>query len=148
MAVLMQVSAFGDIGDVIPAYRPDRKLIGLVTDLAEFEFRVIIVVDDGSGTLDESLFAELSQIRVVRVLHHAINSGEGAALKSGINCALSEFPGLLGLVTADADGQHRSEDVRKVASCLAHHPESLILGSRALTHTASCRTSVATVCCE
>jgi glycosyltransferase involved in cell wall biosynthesis len=127
---MRQDSVFQNIGVVIPAYRPDRRLISLVTELADSGFRAIVLVDDGSGPAHESVFEEASLIPVVRVLRHAINLGKGAALKTGINYALCEFPGLLGVVTADADGQHRSEDICKVAARLQEFPSSLILGSR------------------
>ncbi len=116
---------------MLPAYRPDRKLVDFVTGLAEIGFRVIVIVDDGSGASYETIFAEVSEIRAVRLLRHAANLGRGAALKSGFNHALCEFPGLRGLLTAHAAGEYRCEDVRKVAARLLEHPDSLILGDGA-----------------
>ena len=66
----------------------------------------------------------------VHVVHHAVNLGKGAALKSGLNYALAEIPGLLGVVSADADGQHHADDILRIRGLLREHPERLILGVR------------------
>lgn len=109
---------------LIPAYQPGLELIELVRALAEF---TVIVVDDGSGPDYAHIFEKLGEVRMVR---HAVNLGKGAALKTGMNYALVEFPDLKGIVTADADGQHDPEDVRRVARRFEEHPKALVLGAR------------------
>jgi putative flippase GtrA len=59
-----------------------------------------------------------------------VNLGKGAALKTGMNYALVEHPGLTGIVTADADGQHDPADIRRVGARFAENPASLVLGAR------------------
>jgi glycosyltransferase involved in cell wall biosynthesis len=120
----------GDLAVLIPAYRPEAALVSIATELAGFGFLSIIIIDDGSGPAYEPVFTALSKIEAVRILRHPHNLGKGAALKTGIAHALDVLPGLIGVVTADADGQHRPEDIRAVASVLRRCPESLILGSR------------------
>jgi putative flippase GtrA len=66
----------------------------------------------------------------VHVLRHAVNLGKGRALKTGFNFVLDRFPHLLGVVTADADGQHRVEDVVRVAEALEASPRRTVLGCR------------------
>ena len=41
------------------------------------------------------------------------------------------MPGLMGIVTADADGQHHPDDIEQVAAKLGERPEALVLGARA-----------------
>ena len=65
-----------------------------------------------------AIFEQAAQFPGVQVLRHAVNLGKGAALKTGINHALCAFPGLIGIVTADADGQHHPEDIERVAASL------------------------------
>ncbi len=115
---------------VIPAYQPRRVLAELVQELVRAGMTAIVVVDDGSGPQYRSCFNQIERLDGVRVLRHAINLGKGAALKTGINYALVEYPGLLGIVTADADGQHDPADVRKVAMRFVRSPEALVLGTR------------------
>ena len=63
-------------------------------------------------------------------MRHAINLGKGAALKTGINAILCDFPDVSAVVTADADGQHAPEDIIAVAQKACSNPGALVLGSR------------------
>ena len=123
-------SSLHDIAIVIPAYRPDNALTSVVRELARVGFRAIVVIDDGSGPAYAEIFRAVSEMDGVHVLRHAVNLGKGAALKSGMNFALCELAGLVGVVTVDADGQHKPADVLKVAAHLRSHPDSLVLGAR------------------
>jgi glycosyltransferase involved in cell wall biosynthesis len=116
---------------LIPAYRPDRALVDVVEALAESgTFAGVVIVDDGSGPEFRPVFAAVGRIDGVMVLRHAVNLGKGAALKTAINHALVTHPDLVGVVTADADGQHRPADVRRVGERLRQNPNTLVLGSR------------------
>ena len=115
---------------VIPAYRPGAPLVSLVDALLAGGAGSIVVVDDGSGVEFAELFEGVGRRDGVHVLHHAVNLGKGAALKSGMNYALAEIPGLLGVVSADADGQHHPDDILRIRGLLREHPERLILGVR------------------
>src|SRR5580704_17873055 len=115
---------------LIPAYRPSPGLVGLVRALSEKGTPAIVVVDDGSGPEYREIFAQAANFPHVQLLRHATNLGKGAALKTGINVALCTFPGLLGVVTADADGQHHPDDIERVAQVFLERPDSLVLGSR------------------
>jgi glycosyltransferase involved in cell wall biosynthesis len=115
---------------LIPAYRPGASLIGLVESLAERGFASVVVVDDGSGPPYSEIFSRLTAMDGVRVLRHAVNLGKGAALKTGMNFILVEYPETPGAVTLDADGQHDPADVAGIAARFEAHPHSLLLGSR------------------
>src|ERR1039457_5602939 len=115
---------------LIPAYKPSAGLVDLVGDLSGRGMPAIVLVDDGSGPEFRAIFDRAAQFPGVRVLGAAVKLGKGAALKTGINHALCAFPGLTGIVTADADGQHHPEDIVRVAASLREHPEALVLGSR------------------
>jgi glycosyltransferase involved in cell wall biosynthesis len=115
---------------LIPAYRPSAALVDLVSDLSARGMPAIILVDDGSGPGFRDVFDRASHFPGVQILRHAVNLGKGAALKTGINHALCVFPGLIGIVTADADGQHHPDDIVRVATALHQHPGALVLGSR------------------
>ena len=115
---------------LIPAYRPSAGLIDLVRDLADRGMPAIVIVDDGSGAEFRGIFDQVAQLPNVHLLSHPVNLGKGAALKTGINHVLGEFPGIAGVVTADADGQHHPEDIESVAAALLRNPGALVLGSR------------------
>ena len=49
------------------------------------------------------------------VIHHEQNQGKGAALKTGFKVYLEHFPESGAVITADADGQHRPEDILSIS---------------------------------
>ena len=64
------------------------------------------------------------------MLTNAVNLGKGAALKHGMNHVLVRHPDCIGVVTADADGQHAVTDIVKIASELQARSAELIFGCR------------------
>ncbi|MCK7497015.1 MAG: hypothetical protein MZW92_43590 [Comamonadaceae bacterium] len=54
-------------------------------------------------------------------------------MKTGFNHCCVNVPDALGIVTADADGQHLAEDIRKVAMEFLHFPRGLVIGARSFT---------------
>lgn len=123
-------SDVADIAVLIPAWKPEHPLVSLVEALARAGFGAIVVVDDGSGPAGEAIFSKVSEFGNVCVLRHAVNLGKGRALKTGLNYLLAEMPWVQGVVTADADGQHRAEDILEVATTL-HRSGHPVLGARA-----------------
>lgn len=117
---------------LIPAYKPDEKLVVLVRELRASGFSDLIVVDDGGGEAYAGLFAECAGLGC-SVLHHGINMGKGRALKTGLNHYLVRGGPRNGIVTADADGQHTPADIRRIAEAMAAQPNALVLGVRQFT---------------
>lgn len=117
---------------VIPAYEPTEKLAELAADLSA-DGRDIVIVNDGSSPECQPVFARVAKLPHVTVLAHAVNLGKGQALKTAFNHVLiNSAPETVGVVTADADGQHLAADIRRVAERLEQLPgdKTLILGSR------------------
>ena len=116
---------------VIPAFRPDRALVDLVRELVQSPpLGSIIIVDDGSGDQFRHVFETCASLPRVEVLRHTANLGKGQALKSGMSHALRAHSDLSGIVTADADGQHRANDILRIAERLAESRGHLVLGTR------------------
>ena len=113
---------------LIPSLNPDERLTKLVKDLLVNGFKDIIVVNDGSSEEYNKYFKTIEQN--VIVLRHMVNLGKGRALKTGFNEYLGRFKEKCGIITVDSDGQHKIEDITKVAKALVENKESLILGSR------------------
>lgn len=119
------------IAVLIPAYKPDERLITLTQELLESKLDVMLV-DDGGQKAFEHIF-EACRALGAKVAVHAVNMGKGRALKTGINACLLEWPDLFGVVTADADGQHTPKDILRLIDALYEHPDKLVLGSREFT---------------
>jgi glycosyltransferase involved in cell wall biosynthesis len=115
---------------LIPAYNPVSTLPEEVAAvLAEGVFSRVIIVNDGSSPEYVSIFSRLEALPGTLVLHHERNRGKGGALKTGMTAAL-EAGESLGIVTADADGQHSIQDIVRVALALKERPAMLVLGVR------------------
>ena len=112
---------------LIPAYMPDDKMITIVRKLYDAGFE-IIVVNDGSSDDCNGVFKEASQY--AKVLCHEKNQGKGKALKTGLKFISSTYKAPYTVVTVDADGQHRIEDVIRVTQTSEQNRSCLVLGSR------------------
>ena len=135
-----------NIAILIPAYNPSEELASFVERLASANVRAVIVVNDGSGHGCGPTFQKLRRTGRAVLLEHAANLGKGAALKTGLHYACSNFDGLIGVVTADADGQHLVEDVLKVARWLESRPESLVIGTRTFESDVPLRSIIGNSC--
>ena len=110
---------------VIAAYNEARMIGTVVADVRAAGYPVI-VVDDGSIDTSSNLAATAG----ATVVRHPINLGQGAALQTGLQFALES--GAQTVVTFDADGQHRVEDIAALCDALATHKADFALGSRTL----------------
>lgn len=118
---------------IIPSLRPSTELPNLIENFKRVGFSNIIVINDGSSREYDEIFESISHIDGCEVLKHHINLGKGRALKTGFNYFLNQYPDYIGVVTADADGQHAPEDTLRVAKRLEKDTDKLILGSRDFT---------------
>ena len=137
---------------LIPAYEPDRKMLGVIADLGKTGFDVV-VVDDGSGPEYAELFEQAAERlpgksgRGVTLLIHDVNRGKGAALKTGLDF-INNFMVIRGeetqnvIVAVDADGQHLAVDALRAAHTAQGNPGTLVLGSRILGNKAAASSGV------
>ena len=117
---------------LIPAYKPDERLIELTRELIVDNGLDVLLVDDGGQEKFAHIFEACKKLGA-EVAVHAVNMGKGRALKTGINAAMLKWPDMAGIVTADADGQHTPKDILRLIDALHAHPDKLVLGSRAFT---------------
>ncbi|MBI5621700.1 glycosyltransferase family 2 protein [Candidatus Falkowbacteria bacterium] len=112
---------------VVPAYNEARHISQTVGDLKkQFPPKNIVVVDDGS--VDDTF--TLAQTLGVVALRHRINRGQGAALQTGNEYALSH--GAEAIVHFDADGQHQASEVGQWIAPIIAGTADVVLGSRFL----------------
>ena len=109
----------------IPAYNEEKNIALIITKLKKITDS-IIVCDDGSSDLTGEIARELGAI----VISHPKNMGYGAAIRS-LFLKATELD-LDGLITMDADGQHRIEDVNSVFGPINDEVADIVIGSRFL----------------
>ena len=115
-----------EIAILIPAYNPSESLINLTNLLIEEKY-IIVVVNDESNEESNKIFKKLNKDMII--INHLKNMGKGTALKTGFNYIKDNIE-CIGVITADADGQHLFEDIKNVSEYLAKNDGSIILGSR------------------
>ncbi|MDR7080980.1 hypothetical protein J2X01_000249 [Arthrobacter ginsengisoli] len=114
---------------LIPAYKPDGQLLKLIASVAAADPKpTVVVVDDGSGPDFRQVFDDASRLGST-VIGFPANRGKGHALKTGFAFIAAAFPGR-DVVCADSDGQHRVQDILRVAGRLPAASDAMVLGSR------------------
>ncbi len=109
-----------DISIIIPAFNESRGIEPLLESLvAELPGAEVLVIDDGS----EDDTAAIAASHGARVISHAYNIGNGAAIKTGLRNAARKY-----VVMMDADGQHQAKDVRNLADHLLQY--NMVVGER------------------
>ena len=109
----------------IPAFNEEKNIATIITKLADIT-DTIIVCNDGSSDLTLDIAKKMG----VFVINHEKNLGYGAAIRS-IFLKAKEMNGDV-LVTFDADGQHRIEDIENVIKPIIEQEADLVIGSRFL----------------
>jgi polyprenyl-phospho-N-acetylgalactosaminyl synthase len=115
---------------IIPAYNEEAVLCSTIEPLLQTNYHLVIV-DDGSAN-DQALFLEGIPVTVIR---HQQNLGQGAALATGTEYALTN--GADYIVHFDADGQHNVFDIERLLKPLFNNNADIVFGSRFLTKQAS-----------
>ncbi len=115
-----------DVAFVIPVYN-EATVVREVVERVLAEYSVVVCVNDCSRDNSADEIARTGAYLV----NHPINMGQGAALQTGIEF-VRLLPGIRYVVTFDADGQHRLEDVAHMLATLEEKGTDFVLGSRFL----------------
>ena len=121
----------GKIAILIPAYN-EADNIGTVLDQIPAAVcgvgTEVLVVDDGSRDGTGDVAAEHG----AAVARHVTNRGGGAALRTGYRLMVES--GALIVVTLDADGQHRPDEMERLVKPILDGEVDMAHGSRVLGH--------------
>ena len=109
----------------IPAFNEEKNIAAIIAKLADIADS-LIVCNDGSSDLTSDIAEKMGAF----VINHEKNLGYGAAIRS-IFLKAKELDGDI-LVTFDADGQHRIEDIENVTKPIIDQEADLVIGSRFL----------------
>ena len=109
----------------IPAYNEEKNIAKIIVELKKIADQ-IIVCNDGSTDSTSIIAESLGAI----VIKHPKNLGYGSAIRS-IFLKAREINSEV-LVTIDADGQHKIEDIKKVVKPIVDGQADISIGSRFL----------------
>ncbi len=117
---------------VVPCYNEEatlahcvERVLELRSDQLELE---IIIVDDCSRDKSLQVAQELERNHPeIRVFHHDVNQGKGAALRTGFVHATGDFVGI-----QDADLEYEPLEYRKLLEPLMRDKADVVFGSRYL----------------
>lgn len=123
-----------NIAIVIPTYNPTELILSTLADLNTNSYLMglpKIVVNDGS-TEPNLFLQQLSKDNNVLLVHHNINLGKGAAIKTAIRALIEKGMPIDCIVTVDSDGQHLAKDVSRVIESALKDNSAIHIGSRYL----------------
>ena len=110
---------------VIPTYNEEKAIENTLKELRTYlstkKYQAeIIIINDGSKDQTKKI---LKNVKGIKLINHPYNKGYGAALKSGLREAISEY-----IFTMDSDGQHRPADIPKLLEYVKTF--DMVVGSR------------------
>ena len=121
----------GKIAILIPAYNEADNIGTVLEQIPAAVCGVgteVLVVDDGSRDGTGDVAAEHGAC----VARHVTNRGGGAALRTGYRLMVES--GALIVVTLDADGQHRPDEMERLVKPIVEGEVDMAHGSRVLGH--------------
>jgi glycosyltransferase involved in cell wall biosynthesis len=110
---------------VVPFFNESKAIFTVIENLKRYQVFHLIFVDDGSE--DDSFDKIVKTTNVC--IKHPFNLGQGAALQTGFDYALSK--GYEYIATFDADGQHSADDLWEMYKIISTSNNiEVLLGSR------------------
>jgi len=114
---------------VIPAYNEERAIRGVLAhipkELLDYAIQPIVVVD-GAEDNTEAIVRKEGHL----VATHMVNRGQGDALHTGFDIAISQGADIV--MTMDADGQHQASDMEQLVRPVMNDEADYVMGSRFL----------------
>jgi len=111
---------------VIPAYNEEKQIGRVIAGLFEHGWHNVVVVDDNSS--DNTIV--VARKSGALVVHHVLNRGQGAALRTGDELALAMGADVI--VHFDGDEQFDPGDVKGAVDYLQEKGLGAVLGSKML----------------
>ena len=108
---------------ILPAFN-EAKYIQKIIKQSEGFVDNIIVVDNNSTDKTVQIAKSTNAI----VLHHIINLGKSASLKTGCEAALKLESDII--ILMDSDGQHSPDDLPRLISLIENENCDMVIGSR------------------
>ena len=118
------------ISIVVPVYNEEEALEDTINELAAIKEQSdllieIIIVNDGSNDKSTRILSSIPNSQGIEVIHHHMNLGYGAALKTGIRNAEHAM-----IAITDADRTYPNDQIPKLAQICSEGDFDMVVGSR------------------
>lgn len=116
---------------IIPVYNEQEAIVSTIHSALEVlqstkkDFELLIV-NDGSTDSTAELLAQFTTNSHIRIIEHAVNQGNGAAIVTGIKNAQSQI-----IATVDADGTYPIDELPRLLQIQASQQADMVVGKRA-----------------
>lgn len=108
---------------IIPAWNEEKTIANVIKEVLRYVDEVVVVDDMSSDRT-----AKIANDSGATVLSHVVNRGQGAALQTGNEFAISAGAGFI--VHFDADGQFIASDIPAFIEILQKDEADIVFGSR------------------
>jgi glycosyltransferase involved in cell wall biosynthesis len=113
---------------IMPIYNEEEALPEIlpkvISHCDEHGWRLILI-NDGSKDKTATILSNYYDYPGVKVIHHKVNQGYGAALKTGLKAVSTKY-----VVSIDADGQHDLNDIETLFKLALEQDADLVIGKR------------------
>ena len=118
---------------VVPVFNERDNIASLISEIVAGlqggpEFEIIYVDDHSTDDGLEVLNSLKKEVRQLRVLRHATQSGQSTAIRNGVKAARADW-----VITLDGDGQNDPADIPKLIAArddIANRGVQLLMGNR------------------
>lgn len=120
---------------IVPIFNEEESVNDIIlslNDICKKNNWSFIIINDGSTDNSKQIIEENHKSYTFKTIHHKLNKGYGAAIKSGIKESNSKYT-----ITFDGDGQHQISDIEKLYKCLLKNDADMVVGSRKGTKSSS-----------
>lgn len=111
---------------IIPVFNEEKSIISVLDKVKKQNLRgiekEIIIVNDAST---DGTKKSLSKVKGAIVLHHAINQGKGAAIRTGLKKSTGDI-----ILVQDADSEYDPKEFSKLLKPILEGKSKVVYGSR------------------
>ena len=115
---------------IIPCYNEVKTIEEIITAVknSPYENKEIVIIDDCSSDGTRELLKNGLEKQVDKVIYHEVNSGKGAAIRTGIAAAEGDM-----VIIQDADLEYDPKEYPRLVEPILKGKADVVFGSRFIT---------------